>query len=263
MDMPKNRQAFDSFLKEMGLLMTKRDAEINRLKQLVGTELELNAQIRRYKQYLGNDLNNYERQDIHFLHTDFDDKLTERVVKEYIEKSKYQILFELFSLMYMHGTDLSLALEKCNRELMKERTKNIRSPDRLKARAVAFKLNSASTPAYKKKLRSLKHKIIRRVVNSKKVEAEKHDAEQRTEYRKFFRKDRRKARDEAFGKGNRSNSKTPWYKHFITRTDEQKQLQQQYRQKYKTDQTEDQYDEHRPNFTEIPDTYHNPAAQLP
>ena len=257
MEMPKNRQELEKFVKEMGLFMKQRDDEIKTLKQLVGTELKLNALIERYKQHLGNDLNRYEEKDIRFLHGEFDDKLTERVVKEYIEKSKYQILFELFSLMYMHGTDLSLALKKCNRELMKERTKNIRSPDRLKARAAAFKLNSASTPAYKKKLRSLKHKIIRRV-NSKKVEAEKHDAEQRTEYRKIFRKERRKSRDEAFGKGNRSNSKTPWYKHFITRTDEQKQLQQQYRQKYKTDQTEDQS-----LFTDVPDTYHNQADNLP
>lgn len=235
MDMPKNRQAFDSFLKEMGLLMTQRDAEINRLKQLVGTELKLNAQIEGYKQHLGNDLNNYERQDIYFLHIDFDDKLTTPVVTDYIAKSKYQILFELFSLMYLHGTDLSSALEKCNRDLLKERAKNIKSPDRLKARAAAFKLNSASTPVYKKKLRSLKHKIIRHV-NSKKVAAEKYDAEQRTEYRKWYRKERRQARDAAFGKGNRSNSKTPWYKHFTTRTNDQKELQRAYRKKYKTDQ---------------------------
>jgi len=235
MTMPKNKQEFEKFVKEMGLLMRQRDVEIEKLKQLVGTELKLNAQIERYKKHLGNDLTHYEDTDIRFLHADFDDKLTQKVVGDYIEKSKSQVLFDLFSLMYLRSIDLdyTLALDDCQRNLFKEKAKHIRSPDRLQAKAAAFKINSASTPVYRKKLRSLKHRIIRRV-NSKKVNDEINDAKQRTLYRQQFHNLRRAERDAAFGKGNRSNSRTPWYKTFITRTKEQKQLQNAYRHKYKT-----------------------------
>ena len=237
MERPKSEQEFERFVKEMGLLMKKRDAEIDKLKQLMGTELKLNAQIKQYKKHLGSDIITYETTDINDLHANFDDKLTDPVVTQYIEKSKYQILVELLSLKYIYGMDLnlSLSLQTCKKDLIIEKAKNMRSPTRLQAKARAFKLNSASTPVYKKKLRSLKHKIMRHV-DSEKVAAEKEDVLLREGYRNNFHAQRRTDRDEAFGKGNRSNSKTPWYKHFITRTAHQKALQQAYRKKYKTDQ---------------------------